>query len=88
MKLESDVTFIYAGYLLNTRPSPGLESAYNTYLHEGLPPGAIANPGLAAIAAVYNPQKTDCLFYLHDKNRKIHCAKTYEEHKQNISKYY
>ncbi len=64
-----------------------LKSSYNTYLHEGLPPGAISNPGLAAISAAYNPEKTNCMFYLHDKNRKIHCAKTYEEHKKNIDIY-
>jgi UPF0755 protein len=57
-------------------------------LHPGLPPGPIANPGLDAIYAAYNPQKTDCMFYLHDKNRQIHCSKTYEEHKQNIGLYY
>jgi UPF0755 protein len=64
-----------------------IKSFYNTYLYAGLPPGAIANPGLAAISAAYNPQKTNCLFYLHDKNRKIHCAVTYEEHKKNIETY-
>ncbi len=64
-----------------------IKSSYNTYLYEGLPPSAIANPGIDAITAAYNPQKTDCLFYLHDKNRKIHCTKTYEEHKKNIDTY-
>jgi UPF0755 protein len=64
-----------------------IDSSYNTYLHAGLPPGPIANPGLAAISAAYNPQKTNCLFYLHDKKRKIHCATTYEQHKKNIDIY-
>ncbi len=64
-----------------------LESPYNTYQNSGLPPGAISNPSIEAINAAYNPQKTDCLFYLHDKNRKIHCTKTYEEHKKNVELY-
>ena len=65
-----------------------INSSYNTYLHKGLPPSPIANPGVDAIYAAFNPQKTNCMFYLHDKNRKIHCAETYEEHLTNIKKYY
>ncbi len=95
MKLQIDATVQYAkgneedGWWEQiNKEDTKIKSVYNTYLHAGLPPGAIANPGLAAIEAAYNPQKTNCLFYLHDKNRQIHCAKTYEEHKRNIEKYY
>lgn len=94
MKLQVDATLQYAkgneedGWWEEVTPADKkIKSSYNTYLHEGLPPGAIANPGLDAIYAAYNPQKTNCLFYLHDDNRKIHCAKTYEEHKKNIEIY-
>jgi len=94
MKLQIDATLQYAkgneedgwwGQV--TSADKKIKSAYNTYLYAGLPPGAIANPGLAAISAAFNPQKTNCLFYLHDRNRKIHCTKTYEEHKKNIEIY-
>jgi len=95
MKLQIDATLQYAkgseekGWWEQVNPEDKkIKSSYNTYLYEGLPPGAIANPGVDAIFAAYNPQKTNCLFYLHDKNRKIHCAVTYEEHKKNIEKYY
>ncbi len=95
MKLQIDATLQYAkgneeeGWWNKVNPEDKkIKSSYNTYLHEGLPPGAIANPGLNAIFAAYNPQKTNCIFYMHDKNRKIHCAVTYEEHKKNIEKYY
>jgi UPF0755 protein len=64
-----------------------LDSPYNTYQNKGLPPGAIANPGLAAIAAAANPDKTSCIFYLHDKYGRIHCSQTYAGHKQNINWY-
>ncbi|MDD5721334.1 MAG: endolytic transglycosylase MltG [Candidatus Pacebacteria bacterium] len=91
MKLQVDATLQYAkgseedGWWQNvTSEDKKINSSYNTYLYAGLPPGPIANPGLAAINAAYNPQKTNCLFYLHDKNRKIHCAATYEQHKKNI----
>ena len=62
-------------------------SAYNTYKNAGLPPHPISNPGLPAIEAVLNPAKTDCLYYLHDKNHVTHCAVTYAEHQANILKY-
>jgi len=60
---------------------------YNTYLYKGLPPHPIANPGIDAIEAVLNSIETNCLFYLHDNNRNIHCAETYEEHLDNIEMY-
>ncbi len=94
MKLQVDATLQYAkGNAENgwwgkvTSEDKKIDSSYNTYLYQGLPPSPIANPSLEAIVAAYNPQKTSCLFYLHDKNRKIHCAKTYEQHKKNIEKY-
>lgn len=94
MKLQMDATLQYAkgneedGWWrkVNSKDK-NIDSPYNTYTEEGLPPTPISNPGLAAIEAAYNPQKTTCMFYLHDKNRKIHCAKTYEEHMKNIKKY-
>ncbi|MDO8552944.1 MAG: endolytic transglycosylase MltG [bacterium] len=95
MKLQVDATLQYAkgneadGWWKRvTQEDKKIQSSYNTYLHLGLPPGAIANPGKDAISAAYNPQKTDCLFYLHDKKGRIHCTKTYEAHKNNISIYY
>ncbi len=63
------------------------DSPYNTYLHEGLPPGPISNPGIDALNAVLHPEETTCLFYLHDADRQIHCSVTYEEHLRNIDTY-
>lgn len=64
-----------------------IDSPYNTYLYKGLPPHPIANPGLEAIRAVLHPEKTECLYYLHDGSGAIHCAETYEEHLENIETY-
>jgi len=64
-----------------------IPSPYNTYRNQGLPPHPICNPGIAAIEAVLNPEETDCLYYLHDSNRQILCAETYQEHLANIEKY-
>lgn len=64
-----------------------IDSPYNTYKNKGLPPTPISNPGIDAIEAALNPQDSDCFYYLHDKDRQIHCAKTFEEHKANIETY-
>lgn len=95
MKLQIDATLQYAkgneddGWWRRVNSvDKYIDSSYNTYLHPGLPPSPIANPGLAAIEAAYNPQKTKCLFYLHDKKGRIHCSETYEGHKRNIEVYY
>jgi len=63
------------------------DSPYNSYLNRGLPPTPICSPDINFIKAVLNPEKTDCLYYLHDSSKQIYCAKTYEEHKVNIKKY-
>lgn len=62
-------------------------SDYNTYLHAGLPPGPISNPGLEALRAGANPVETEYLYYLHDKDQKIRYAKTLQGHNANIEKY-
>lgn len=64
-----------------------IASPYNTYRNKGLPPHPICNPGLSAIKAALNPAETECLYYLHDSDRQIHCSKTYKEHQANIAIY-
>ncbi len=94
-KLDIDATIQYALGKRNDNwwsPVSGsdirnTDSEYNTYKYKGLPPTPIANPGIAAIDAAINPEDTDCLFYLHDRSRQIHCSVTYEEHLENIEKY-
>lgn len=58
------------------------ESPYNTYVHKGLPPAPIANPGLASILAAVTPIESNYLFYLADKNGITHYSATFEEHKR------
>lgn len=41
-----------------------IESPYNTYLHQGLPPGPICSPGIAAIEAALNPADTDYIYFV------------------------
>ena len=63
------------------------DSPYNSYLNRGLPPTPICSPNIDFIKAALNPEETDCLYYLHDSSKQIHCAETYEEHKSNIKEY-
>jgi UPF0755 protein len=62
-------------------------SPYNTYLHVGLPPAPIGNPGLASIQAVQNAKESPYWFYLHDREGNIRYGATLDEHNQNIAKY-
>ncbi len=65
----------------------GIDSGYNTYLHPGLPPTPICNPGKKAIDSIIYHETTEFLYYLYDNTGKIHVAKTSEEHLNNIDKY-
>jgi UPF0755 protein len=62
------------------------DSPYNTYLNEGLPPGPIANPGLASLQAVATPAQTDNLYFVADCNAEgaHRFSETYAEHAQNV----
>lgn len=63
------------------------DSPYNSYLYKGLPPTPICSPNIDYIEAALNPEETDCIFYLHDHFKQIHCSETYEKHLENIKKY-
>jgi len=65
-----------------------IKSPFNTYIHNGLPPAPISNPGVEAILAALNPVKTTCLFYFNDPTGTFHCSDTYAEHVSLLKKYY
>jgi UPF0755 protein len=70
MKLDCDPTTIYAALLEGRyhgvihRSDLDSDDPYNTYRHAGLPPGPIAGPSLASIAAVETPAHTDALYFV------------------------
>lgn len=57
------------------RPSP-----YNTYIHDGLPPGPIANPGLLSMKSVINPAQDNYLYFVAKRDGKHIFSRTYAEH--------
>ncbi|HOU11791.1 MAG TPA: endolytic transglycosylase MltG [Anaerolineae bacterium] len=64
-----------------------VDSPYNTYRHQGLPPAPIANPGLRSIQAAANPAETEYYFFMVDcvKNDGSHFfARTEAEHLVNF----
>ena len=66
------------------RADLALDSPYNTYMYEGLPPGPIANPGRAALEAVLHPEEHDFLFFVADGKGGHIFAKTAKEHERNV----
>lgn len=64
-----------------------VDIAPTTYKESGLTEKPINNPGLRAIKAAIHPVETSYLFYLHDRDGKVHYAVNFNEHKSNITKY-
>jgi hypothetical protein len=66
-----------------------LESAspYNTYRHAGLPPGPIANPGVAALKAALAPAHTDYLYFVADAEGHSRFSATLTEHTEQVEAY-
>lgn len=70
MKLDCDPTTVYAALLRGDyrgaiyKSDLASDHPYNTYRNRGLPPGPIANPGLASIRAVLDPAESDALYFV------------------------
>ncbi|MCX7843530.1 MAG: endolytic transglycosylase MltG [Clostridia bacterium] len=70
-----------------TEKDTKVSDPYNTYEHEGLPPGPICSPGLDSIIAALNPEKTDYLYFVAKGDGTHHFSKTYKEHQAAMKKY-
>ena len=63
------------------------DNPYNTYTHVGLPPGPIANPGRAAIEAVFAPQKSKYLYFVSKNDGTHQFSATKAEHEAAVDRY-
>jgi UPF0755 protein len=63
------------------------DSAYNTYVNSGLPPGPIANPGIDSIIAVIHPAQTNYLYFVARNDGSHAFAETFAEHQANVARY-
>ena len=83
--LQVDAALVYAaGRAITQDDYTNLDSPYNLYLHEGLPPTPIANPGLAAIQAALNPADTNYYFYVLVGDKHVF-SETLAEHNRNVA---
>ena len=99
MKLQADPTVVYA-YRLTTGDTTtiqrvlkkhlAVDSPYNTYQYEGLPPGPICMPDRSTIDAVLNAPAHDYLYFSADPARPGHhlFAKSLKQHLQNARRYH
>ena len=88
--LQADPTVIYGlkDFNGNIRKADLSNShPYNTYVHKGLPPGPIANPGLLSIKAALWPAETEYLYFVSRNNGTHEFSKTYTEHAKAVAKY-
>jgi len=93
MPLATDPSVVYAA-LLDHRYRGTIyasdlqaDSPYNTYRHAGLPPGPIANPGLAALQAALSPAPTDYLYFVADAQGHSRFSATLREHAEQVQQY-
>jgi UPF0755 protein len=93
MRLQSDPTIIYGltggkGSLGRPIMKSEIEqpTPYNTYVINGLPPGPIANPGLASLEATANPARTKEIYFVADGTGGHVFSESYEQHQKNVAK--
>jgi UPF0755 protein len=90
MRLDSCATVRFA---LNQWSAPltlddlKIVSPYNTYLHKGLPPGPICNPGRGALEAAFRPAESDYLFYVYKGDGHHAFSRTLAEHEAATKQY-
>jgi UPF0755 protein len=91
MRLEMDSTLQYSlgkygQRLLNS--DKAVDSPYNTYMHSGLPPGPISNPGVKSIEAALHPAEVDYIFFVSNADGNTHTfSATLREHNVAVAKF-
>lgn len=93
MRLQCDPTIVY-GLKLEDRWDGNIRRRdlswphpYNTYVHDGLPPGPIASPGLAALEAALSPERTGDLYFVARGDGAHAFSRTFAEHRRKVRRY-
>jgi UPF0755 protein len=93
MPLATDPSVIYAAMLDGRwrgtiyRSDLQSQSPYNTYRHTGLPPGPIANPGVAALKAAMHPAATNYLYFVADAQGRSQFSVDLKSHAAQVQAY-
>lgn len=90
MKLQSDPTVIYGIKGMGskiTRADLNRDHPYNTYVHTGLPPGPIANPGKDSLIAAVHPEDQPYLYFVARNDGTHHFSATLREHNNAVNMY-
>lgn len=90
MPLQSDPTAVYGATGPRHKITPldlRRRTPYNTYLKAGLPPGPIANPGLASLTAALNPARVSFLYFVAKNDGSHFFSRTLEQHAQAVRKF-
>jgi UPF0755 protein len=90
MPLQMDPTVIYGIKRFDgtvTRKDLRKAGPYNTYLNLGLPPGPIANPGPASLAAALNPSKSEYLYFVSKNDGSHTFSRTLPEHLRAVEQF-
>lgn len=87
MVLGSDVTALYGSIVAGRSPSLTYDSAYNTLIHQGLPPTPISSVSNNSLQSASQPANTDWLFFVAGDDGNTYFSKTNEEHEALTAKY-
>jgi peptidoglycan lytic transglycosylase G len=90
MKLQADPTTVYGKKAWVTRVTKEdlkRRSPYNTYLHKGLPPGPIANPGEGSILAALYPEDVDYIYFVAQGDGSHYFSSDFRSHEKAVERY-
>jgi len=88
LEVDASIEYVFAEHHdVITKRDLRIETPYNTYLHTGLPPTPIANPGRASLDAAFRPAHTDYLYYVAKSDGHSVFATTLQEHNANVARY-
>jgi UPF0755 protein len=88
LEVDASIEYVFAEHHdVITKEDLQIDSPYNTYLHTGLPPTPIANPGKPSLDAAFRPATSAYLYYVAKGDGRHAFARTLDEHNANVARY-